>query len=402
MSLAAKENTNSNMLGEHVKENGLMARAGIKTRSTMNTNRTALGNIANRQILPKNVGKENVMKTRQMVKATATASLHSKVQEKENVVIVPVKQEKIPVAPSSPAPMDISASSQCEAFSKHFLPPNVADIDKEDHDNPQLVSEYVNEIYDYMRKLEDRFAIKANYLDGCELSGRMRAILIDWLVQVHLRFHLLQETLYLTVAIIDRFLQEQSVSRNKLQLVGVTAMLIASKYEEMYAPEIADFVYITDNAYTQQEIRRMECHMLKTLDFNLGRPLPLHFLRRNSKAGEVDANTHSLAKYLMELTITDYSMCHINPSLIAASALCLSLKLFNEGEWSDTLKFYSKYQEEDLVKVMQKMSSLVTTAGTGKLTAIKSKYSSSKFMKISSIPELQSSLVEEVAKGIAS
>ena len=77
------------------------------------------------------------------------------------------------------------------------------------------------------------------------------------------------------------------MSRGKLQLVGVTSMLIASKYEEMYAPEIADFVFITDRAYTAGDIRKMECVILKTLDFSLGRPLPLHFLRRNSKAGEV-------------------------------------------------------------------------------------------------------------------
>lgn len=88
------------------------------------------------------------------------------------------------------------------------------------------------------------------------------------------------------------------MKRDKLQLVGVTAMLIASKYEEMYAPEIADFVYITDNAYTKQEIRRMECVILRTLDFNLGRPLPLHFLRRNSKAGEVCELTPCKAKTL--------------------------------------------------------------------------------------------------------
>lgn len=82
-------------------------------------------------------------------------------------------------------------------------------------------------------------------------------------------------------------LQVQPVSKNKLQLVGVTSMLIAAKYEEMYPPEIGDFVYITDNAYTKAQIRSMECNILRRLDFNLGKPLCIHFLRRNSKAGGV-------------------------------------------------------------------------------------------------------------------
>jgi len=81
--------------------------------------------------------------------------------------------------------------------------------------------------------------------------------------------------------------QESPVSKNKLQLVGVTSMLIASKYEEMYAPEVADFVYITDNAYTKKEILEMEQRIMKTLNFSFGKPLCLHFLRRNSKAGQV-------------------------------------------------------------------------------------------------------------------
>jgi hypothetical protein len=81
--------------------------------------------------------------------------------------------------------------------------------------------------------------------------------------------------------------QVKPVTRNKLQLVGVTAMLLASKYEEMFAPEVADFVYITDNAYAKADIWEMERDILRTLDFCLGKPLCLHFLRRNSKAGEV-------------------------------------------------------------------------------------------------------------------
>jgi len=112
------------------------------------------------------------------------------------------------ISPGS-AVMDLSTNSQGEeAFSKQLLKENVNDIDKDDHDNPQLVSEYVNDIYAYLRQLEVRYPIRAQHLvSQTEINGRMRGILIDWLVQVHLRFHLLQETLYLTVAIIDRYLQ---------------------------------------------------------------------------------------------------------------------------------------------------------------------------------------------------
>ena len=82
----------------------------------------------------------------------------------------------------------------------------------------------------------------------------MRAILIDWLVEVHLKFKLLQETLFLTINIIDRFLERVTLSKSKLQLLGVTALFIASKYEEIYPPELKDFIYITDRAYSKEEL----------------------------------------------------------------------------------------------------------------------------------------------------
>lgn len=389
-----------------------------KTRSTA-TARAALGNVSNKAALHTQAeGKKEATKaSRGMTKSTATSSLHA-VADKENAITIkadkdvkevkasevprkqlaPKSQDALPKkAVSSPAPMDISANSDNGAFSKRLLV-NVQDIDKDDHLNPQLVSVYVNDIYNYMWELERKCPIKHHYLDTLAINGRMRGILIDWLIQVHLRFHLLQETLYLTVGIIDRFLQEQEVSRSKLQLVGVTSMLIASKYEEMYAPEIADFVYITDNAYSKSDIRKMECLILKALDFNLGRPLPLHFLRRNSKAGEVDATKHTLAKYLMELTVVDYEMVHIHPSEIAAAALCLSMKTLDNSPWSETLEYYSKYSEADLQATVKKMAILVQKAGTGKLTAVKTKYQSSKFMRISTIPELKGTVIQEAAK----
>ena len=95
-----------------------------------------------------------------------------------------------------------------------------------------------------------------------DINQRMRAILIDWLVEVHLKFKLMPETLYLSVNILDRFLEKKIVTRQKLQLVGCTAMLLASKYEEIYAPEIRDFVYISDRAFTRDELLRMESVVL--------------------------------------------------------------------------------------------------------------------------------------------
>merc|ERR1719461_1447804 len=229
---------------------------------------------------------------------------------------------------------DLESKPVVTAYSLSNLE-NVDNIDKDDVENPQLVVEYVNEIYAYLRQLETIQDVREDYLNkstGTSILPKMRTVLVDWLIQVHSQFNLLQETLYLTIAVLDRFLQVHAskVERKQLQLVGVAAMFIASKYEEMYAPEIGDFVYITDRAYTESQIREMEMKILDTLEFDLGRPLPLHFLRRNSKAGNVDALTHTMAKYIMELTLVEYKMAHWKPSLVAAAALALSLKVLED------------------------------------------------------------------------
>uniref|UniRef100_A0A8B9NHG7 Cyclin B2 n=1 Tax=Accipiter nisus TaxID=211598 RepID=A0A8B9NHG7_9AVES len=305
----------------------------------------------------------------------------------------------------SPVPMDVSMEEEnlCQAFSDVLLN-NVEDIDSEDWGNPQLCSDYVKDIYLYLRELEVQQSVRPHYLDGKTINGRMRAILVDWLVQVHSRFQLLPETLYMCVAVMDRFLQSHPVTRKRLQLVGVTALLVASKYEEIFSPDIADFVYITDNAYTSSEIREMEIMILKELNFNLGRPLPIHFLRRASKAGEADAKQHTLAKYLMELTLIDYDMVHHRPSEIAAAALCLSQKILGHNKWGIKQQYYTGYTEDNLVMTMKHMAKNVVKVNE-KLTkyiAVKNKYASSKLLMISTIPELSSEIIKDLALPLSS
>ena len=167
-----------------------------------------------------------------------------------------------------------------------------------------------------------------------DINEKMRAILIDWLVEVHLKFKLMPETLYLTTNLIDRFLEKETIARNKLQLVGVTAMFVASKYEEIYAPECRDFVYISDKAYTREQILQMEGLMLSKLNFQLTTPNALVFLKRFAKVANILATprtkTELLANYFVELTLQEYKMLKYLPSTVAAAATYLALKTMGQ------------------------------------------------------------------------
>ncbi|XP_068180129.1 G2/mitotic-specific cyclin-B2-like [Antennarius striatus] len=318
-------------------------------------------------------------------------------------VVHPVVQVQADVDPHpavSEDPADVSMKEEQEpfqAFSEVLL--SVEDVDEHDTDVLHLCSQYVKEIYNYLHFLEKQQSVQANYMQGYEITERMRAILVDWLIQVHSKFQLLQETLYLTVAIVDRFLQVQKVSSRKLQLVGVAAMQVACKYEETYCPEVGDFTYITDNAFTKSQIVEMEWEILRSLKFQLGCPLSLHFLRRASKVAKCDATSHTLAKYLMELTLIDYNMVHYRPSEIAAASLCLTQLLFDGLPWSSTQQHYSTYDEVHLKPIMQHIAKnvVMVNEGKSKFMTVKNKFSSSKLMRISLIPQLKSPIIKNMA-----
>ncbi|XP_051969706.1 G2/mitotic-specific cyclin-B1-like [Xyrauchen texanus] len=363
--------------------------------------RAALGEIGNNPLTRQALRKKDVKAAHNAEVVVANAPA---VQQPKKETTKVQNEVQIVSEPSSPVPMETSgcvSDDLCQAFSDVLL--NIKDVDADDYDNPMLCSEYVKDIYLYLCQLEIEQAVRPKYLKEREVTGNMRAILIDWLVQVQIKFRLLQETMYITVAIIDRFLQDNPVPKKQLQLVGVTAMFIASKYEEMYPPEIADFSFVTDQAYSTAQIREMEMRVLRVLDFSFGRPMPLQFLRRASKIGDVTAEHHTLAKYFLELTMVDYDMVHFPPSQVASAAYALTLKVFNCGDWTPTLQHYMGYTEDELVPVMQHIAKNVVSVNEGlsKHLTVKNKYSSQKQMKIASISQLRSSLIKDLAKQIS-
>lgn len=295
-----------------------------------------------------------------------------------------------------PTPMDDSRapSPVHTPCGTHTLPPGVVDIDSPDTSVAGMEAQLATIIHARFLDKECSFMADPQYMDSQhDITIKMRAILIDWLVDVHSKFKLRPETLFLTVNIIDRYLSCTPVLRRKLQLVGVTAMLIASKYEEIYSPEIDDFVYISDKAYTKREIISMEATILNELDFDVTVPYSLTFMRRSIKCCDVllgsSSMAHmSLATYLIELALPCSLMLTFRPSMIGAAACSLAGRLTRRDfEWDDTMSFYSGgWTEDDLAPCEVELHRLVLhevdANGTNKLTAVKRKFSTVKFGNI--------------------
>lgn len=158
-----------------------------------------------------------------------------------------------------------------------------------------------------------------------DINAKMRAILVDWLVEVHMKFRLNPNTLYLCVNIIDRYCSKEDVKRSKLQLVGVSALLLACKHEEIYPPEVRDCVYITDRAYTREEVLDMEQSILKVLNWKISVPTAYPFLHRFLSLLHVSTHCEHAAQYYLEKTLQEHSMLDYRPSEICCAAVILAV-----------------------------------------------------------------------------
>jgi cyclin B len=242
--------------------------------------------------------------------------------------------------------------------------------------DPQALPYYSSDIFRYLHEVEGKTSVKPGYLKfQNDINEKMRAILIDWLTEVHLKFKLVAETLYLTVDILDRYLEKVLVTKARLQLVGVTALLIASKFEDVYAPEVNDLVYITDKAYDRESIINMEASILKTLDFNISCPSILLFLERYCAVLNIERNYACFARYLVELTLAEYKMLKFRKSLVAASAVLLMHKIMQvQPEWPEEIQKNCPYLQDDLKNCSKELCMLFQRAPMNQLATVRKKF----------------------------
>jgi cyclin B len=264
---------------------------------------------------------------------------------------------------------------------------------KSNSDYISYTGEYLDEIYNNLLSDEKelKYCPKIGYmtLQG-DINEQMRAILIDWLVEVHYRFRLKSETLFQTVWIIDTYLSMVQITRAKLQLLGIASLLISCKSNEIYYPQLNEFTDITDGAYVKNELIEMEKKVLKILNFNIIAPTSNDFYNIISKAFCFDEKQFYLGKYFLESTLIDYRMIKYNPSVIGVSCAYIVMKFFGINNYKILYKnevVNDPCPQKIIKEAARDICSLVKNLAESTLKAVKDKYCLSQFLNVAQLCE---------------
>jgi len=268
-------------------------------------------------------------------------------------------------------------------------PPGVEDFDKECGNDPNVCSEYAMDIFNYYKSREAQFLVP-DYISRMqpEVTKMMRAILVDWLVEVQESFELNHETLYTAVKILDIYMSKMVVNKEDLQLVGATACLIACKIDERVPPCLDDFVYVCDDAYSRTQIKDYERKVLGTVGFDVGYPLSYRFVRRYGRVCKASMDVLTYARYILETALLEYKFnVAVSESKLAAAALVLAFKVNKiDNRWVNTLAFYSGYTPSEVADLVQSLFEMLKQYPKENLKTVRQKYSHRVFHEVATIP----------------
>nr|XP_043627564.1 G2/mitotic-specific cyclin S13-7-like isoform X2 [Erigeron canadensis] len=378
-------------------------------------NRRALGDIGNLAIIPgvetgkpTQINRPITRNFRKQLVSNAQAAVDKNVKKTEveanNGNVAKKNNEETPrrsKKPSKSLTSVLTARSKlaCGITTKPKDP--VVNIDESDANNELAEVEYVEDIYRFYKLSETEGGLRDYMSSQPDLNAKMRAILIDWLIEVHRKFELMPESLYLTINIVDRYLSVRTVPRKEFQLVGISAMLMACKYEEIWPPEVNDLIAISDNAYCREQILAMEKAILGHLGWILTVPTPYVFLMRYTKASlPSDNETENMVFFLTELGLMHYLIIMTNsPSKLAASAVYAArCTLDKTPAWTETLKYHTGYNEDELKDCAKSLVSLHACASENKLKAVYRKFVNTDKGAVALFPPAKN-LVAEIGSG---
>lgn len=267
--------------------------------------------------------------------------------------------------------------------------------DQLDMRNPQCVTEFAPSIFANLRAEEAEFQLAPDYLSKVQLPSEVkdtsRAFLVEWIIDVHRKFRLAPETLYVTVYLIDRYLSKRQIKKSQLHILGVTSLLVATKYEEIYPPELKDLLQVSENKFSRTEVLTMELDMLHALQFHITVPTSYRFLERFRKLSPVTSNDDQVfffAQYIQEIALLDASLLKYRPSEVAAASLMLAARGLKKGAhaWNKEVERATGMLESELSPVADDVRSFVVEVNPKFLTTLKYKFSKVDYCEVAGLP----------------
>ncbi|XP_077544506.1 G2/mitotic-specific cyclin-B3-like [Haemaphysalis longicornis] len=237
--------------------------------------------------------------------------------------------------------------------------------------SPSDRTEYEEDDFLFCKEREEVFFVEKYLERQGELSTELRAQMVDWIVQVQAKFYLFTEELYL----------------GRPAAVGRSAISIATKYDDETAPSVVDLLSICEEAYNHKELVAMEIKVFQTLTGEIGAPLSYHYLNWYARGGQVRLKTLTLARYILEISLLDYSLVDRKESKMAAAALLQALRMKGLS-WDAKLYQRSGYDDGGLRALQQRMNSFLVLQRVSSLMATREKYSDESFYGVALLPLL--------------
>lgn len=293
---------------------------------------------------------------------------------------------------NDPKAVTSRVSSQCNSLRSSADVTQSRDVsphaDRRNRGVPTSCADMITEISEMYFKKERLHPRSNTYLTTkqTEVTEKMRAIVVDWLIDVAIKFRLRPETFYLAIDVMDRYLMVCTTTRAQLQLVGITSLLIAAKHEEMWAPDVRECIKITANTYTRDEILMMERAICAALAFRFTVPTVYPFLERLLQVSNADSLTRCAAYYFLEHAMMDYNMLGFLPSTVANASMYLANVLLRKVTWGHELQYYSKAKVQDFRGCAEQLLRYSHHVSGAKYQAVRRKYATPKYNEVTQRP----------------
>ena len=257
---------------------------------------------------------------------------------------------------------------------------------EEKEDKASSNKEYLNEVYENLLLEENNFYQKINsdYMSfQNSINDKMRAILVDWLIDVHFRLDMKKKTLFNCIYIIDAYLSKNLILKKDFQLLGVAALLIACKESEIIYPPLQTFIAFSDYSFTVKDLIDMEGKIIKELEFNILAPTAEEFFGINAEYFELTDEQRFFGEYFLDISLIDYHSLKYKQSTIAVACGYITMKFFKLNAVHLILDNLSEdVTQKEVKNCARDLCFFMRNISNSSLVSTKNKYLSEKYLKV--------------------